>query len=232
MNEDISILIFEKDKNLKNILFEQLNSSLGNKVSVFDNFDNLLDFIKKNIVKVIVFNLDTISFDIKELIKILNITHEDTNLIIYYNKKLSFKKLNEENKIIYLPKPFRISTLLDYINKIINIKDNNLNIYLMDHLIFYPTQKIVKNLKSDKLKHFTETEAKLLNYLFQNRNSSIHKKELLSQIWKYNKNTDTHTLETHLYRLKQKLHSVETDLSFTFVNEKGKYYIRNIGDIK
>jgi len=232
MNEDISILIFEKDKNLKNILFEQLNSSLGNKVSVFDNFDNLLDFNKKNIFKVIVLNLDTISFDIKELSQILNITHEDTHLIIYYNKKLSFKKLNEENKIIYLPKPFRISILLDYINKIIHIKDNNLNIYLMDHLIFHPNQKLVRNLKSDKVKHFTETEAKLLNYLFQNRNSSIHKKELLSQIWKYNKNTDTHTLETHLYRLKQKLHSVETDLSFTFVNEKGKYYIRNIGDIK
>ena len=79
MNEDISILIFEKDKNLKNILFEQLNSSLGNKVSVFDNFDNLLDFIKKNIFKV------------------------SSRLKLYKNKSDVYKDLNIEiNKILNL----------------------------------------------------------------------------------------------------------------------------------
>lgn len=51
----------------------------------------------------------------------------------------------------------------------------------------------------------TERENKVFKYLLFRANDSVHKDELLKNIWHYNLQTNSHTIETHLYRLKQKL---------------------------
>ena len=58
--------------------------------------------------------------------------------------------------------------------------------------------------------------------------SEISKKNLLNTVWNINENTNTHTIETHLYRLKQKLYKLGPKLSFSVIKENGKYFLRNI----
>ena len=97
----------------------------------------------------------------------------------------------------------------------------------MDKLVFLPFQKIIMNKMTNKNQHLTEKETNLLKYLYNNKNSLVFKKKLLNSVWKINENVNTHTLETHLYRLKQKLYNLEPRLTFSLVNQNGKYMYKN-----
>ena len=97
----------------------------------------------------------------------------------------------------------------------------------MEHLIFYPVKKIIYNDKKETKEHLTEKETDLLEYLIKNKNSEILKKNLLISVWGIDKNINTHTLETHLYRLRQKLYKIEPNLTFSLINQNGKYIFKN-----
>lgn len=64
----------------------------------------------------------------------------------------------------------------------------------------------------DKEIKLTEKEAALLNFLFR-KGKAVDKETLLREIWGYGEGISTHTLETHIYRLRQKLE--ETGISFS-----------------
>jgi hypothetical protein len=64
------------------------------------------------------------------------------------------------------------------------------------HLIHHETMHVIE---------LTEKEATMLEYLCQSPNHSIDREDLLKNVWKYNAELTTHTLETHIYRLRQKL---------------------------
>ena len=58
---------------------------------------------------------------------------------------------------------------------------------------------------SKKVLRFTEKENEIFYFLLSNNDNSISKRELLKNIWKYDENIDTHTLETHIYSLRKKI---------------------------
>ena len=77
--------------------------------------------------------------------------------------------------------------------------------------------------KSEKIISLTEMENKFLYFLFKN-NNPVGKKEILSQVWGYNFELDTHTLESLVYRLRKKLEFDPQNPSI-IISEKNKYYL-------
>jgi len=67
----------------------------------------------------------------------------------------------------------------------------------------------------------TEKEIQLLE-LFLHSSFSISKKEILSKVWHYSSDADTHTVETHIYRLRKKINDQFSDDQF-IVNDKNGY---------
>ena len=53
--------------------------------------------------------------------------------------------------------------------------------------------------------YLTDKENEIFQILLDNKNISLSKKQLLSKVWNYNEDIDTHTLETHIYILRQKI---------------------------
>ena len=225
MKKNISILIFEKEKNLKSILEEQITNY---QITFVDDNENLFKTVNEFFFDLAIVNLDEINDNIIHFITVFNDKNKHKDLILYHDK--SFNHIIDINydSIIYIKKPFKLTTLTNHMKDILNNKEKNkLKIYLMKHLIFYPAKKIIHNNKTNLKEHLTEKESNLLEYLIKNKNSEIHKKDVLKSIWAIKDNINTHTLETHIYRIRQKIYKLEQNPSFHLKNEKGKYFFKD-----
>ena len=227
MENNISILIYEKNKVLSSIITKQLSYVKEYKLNLIENNENLLNILSNTNFDVFILNLNDLEQDISTFIDIMHNTKKNKNIIMYYDNDLT-KAKDDDSSIVYLKKPFKIRSLLKYLKGYENNnKENNSEIYLMDKLVFLPSQKIVINKMTNKNEHLTEKETNLLKYLYDNKDSLVLKKNLLNSVWKINENVNTHTLETHLYRLKQKLYNLEPKLTFSLFNQNGLYIFRN-----
>ena len=142
------------------------------------------------------------------------IENQNINKIIFCNSK---KILNIENiEKLNLPASF------DQINKIVlnniikkKFKTNS-SLKINDYKLDKNSRQLIKNKKYLEL---TEKEIELIELL--KKKSFIKKKEILSTIWKYSDGADTHTVETHIYRLRKKIKDVFNDDTFIKSTKKG-----------
>lgn len=67
----------------------------------------------------------------------------------------------------------------------------------------------------------TEKEVEIIAYLNQARPNCVSREELLREVWRYNEGVTTHTLETHIYRLRQKLSTLLGDKEALITDEGG-----------
>ena len=147
--------------------------------------------------------------DCQDLIKNENIN----KVIFFYSKKIE----NIENV-----EKLNIPTSFDQINKIIlnNIIKNK---YKTNSSLKINDYKLDKNLrrliKKNNYLELTEKEIELIELL--KKKSFTKKKEILSIIWKYSNEADTHTVETHIYRLRKKIKDVFSDETFIRSEKRG-----------
>lgn len=67
----------------------------------------------------------------------------------------------------------------------------------------------------------TEKETGILSYLLENIGRTVTRKELLTAVWEYAENVETHTLETHIYRLRQKIERNPSEPLILITSENG-----------
>ena len=140
-----------------------------------------------------------------------------TNSIEYFNSVN--KNLDKRNILVFEDFPIQISIIIDQINiqlikqrydfqSKINIKNYNLNLN---------SRKISKNQKDLKL---TEREIDII--LFLKKQKEPKKIEILQkEIWHYSSDLETHTVETHIYRLRKKIKDQFNDQNFILSYKDG-----------
>ena len=84
-----------------------------------------------------------------------------------------------------------------------------------------PLNYCSNQMKTRKIR-LTEKETSILKYLFRAGDAVIGRDELLNEVWGYNSGVTTHTLETHVYRLRQKLEADPSNAQI-LVTEPGGY---------
>jgi DNA-binding response OmpR family regulator len=122
----------------------------------------------------------------------------------------------------YVVKPFKFAVLLARIRAQLRQHEASEDaIFSIGPYTFRPGAKILVNEKGSKLK-LTEKETAILRYLYRAGTKVVSRDTLLSEVWGYNAHVTTHTLETHIYRLRQK---IENDPSSAriLVTEPGGY---------
>ncbi len=135
----------------------------------------------------------------KDLIK-----NHNLNKIIFHNSKNI--KGTENIEKLTLPASF------DQINKIVinNIVKRKFKTNSSFKIYNYKLDKNLRRLIKDTVHlELTEKEIELIELL--KKKSFIKKKEILSTIWKYSDDADTHTVETHIYRLRKKIKDIFND---------------------
>ena len=223
MEEKLVILIYEKEIKLNQILKEQLSLLDIYQIHEATDEKNVIELIETLTINLLILNLNNISQNLKKFLAGLTFKNNSIKSLGYFNKNYHFINI-EKMEITLLEKPFKVSRLLKELEKLLSTKNIKYSdIFLMNDLKFLPYEKVLINLNSKNKEHLTEKENKLLLYFYSNKNIEITKNDLLSSIWGISENVNTHTLETHIYRLKQKLHKLKPMSSFLLSNNNGIY---------
>jgi len=105
----------------------------------------------------------------------------------------------------YIAKPYRIGELLARIRA--QLRDHEQSesaTFRLGPYDFRPAAKLLVDPAGKKIR-LTEKETNILKYLYRAGQRSVAREELLAEVWGYNAGVTTHTLETHVYRLRQKI---------------------------
>ncbi len=106
----------------------------------------------------------------------------------------------------YIVKPFRYGELLARLRRHLAIFDNSDDaVFSIGPYTFRPAAKLLLEPTRNRKIRLTEKEAAILKYLYRAASAPVARQVLLNEVWGYNAAVTTHTLETHIYRLRQKI---------------------------
>jgi len=122
-----------------------------------------------------------------------------------------------------LLKPFRMGTLFTRLRSLIRAFENSDDAVLtIGPFTFQPASKHLVRDQDGEVIRLTEKEASILKYLYRAGNSVVARDVLLHEVWGYNPAVTTHTLETHVYRLRQKVEENPSEAKI-LVTDSGGY---------
>ena len=122
----------------------------------------------------------------------------------------------------YVAKPFRFAVLLARLRAQLRQHEQSEDaVFAIGPYAFRPAQKTLADDGGRKIR-LTEKETNILKYLFRAGQRVVTRDVLLHEVWGYNAGVTTHTLETHIYRLRQKIEPDPTDARL-LVTEAGGY---------
>lgn len=105
----------------------------------------------------------------------------------------------------YVTKPFKFAVLLARVrSQLRSFEQSEDATFKIGPYEFRPSMKVLHDADDRKIR-LTEKETNILKYLYRAGGKTVAREELLSEVWGYNANVTTHTLETHIYRLRQKI---------------------------
>ena len=185
-----------------------------------------------NLRKIIIFQHEVLFNVLNEINEILNfnlikideLSKEDIEkyseldtLVISKSEKVQFK-----NRLVVEEKPIKIEKLLELINlKFLKDKFNyQSDVSIGSYKLNLNSRKISKN---DQFTDLTEREINLIIFLKKSK-LPVNINELQKKVWEYGSDLDTHTVETHIYRLRKKIKEKFNDEKFILSSKKG-YFI-------
>jgi DNA-binding response OmpR family regulator len=122
----------------------------------------------------------------------------------------------------YITKPFMFPVLLARIRAQLRTHEQSEDaIYQLGPYSFKPAMKMLVDEKEKKIR-LTEKETNILKFLYRSQDGVVPRDVLLHEVWGYNAGVTTHTLETHIYRLRQKIEPDPSNARL-LVTESGGY---------
>ena len=202
-----TILIIEDDDDLRSALVEQL--------TIYDEFDIIdsntaisgLELVAERQVDLVIMDIGLPDMDGREAIQVLRSREFKAPIILLtgHDSESDTVLGLESGANDYVTKPFKFSVLLARIRaQLRQYEQSDVATYTIGKHIFHPAQKTLKD-KDGGIVRLTEKEAAILKYMFRSGNNVVSRKELLEKVWGYHSDVATHTLETHIYRLRQKI---------------------------
>jgi DNA-binding response OmpR family regulator len=122
----------------------------------------------------------------------------------------------------YITKPFKLPVLLARLRAQLRQHEQSENaVFQLGPYLFKPAQKMLIDAAERKIR-LTEKETNILKFLYRAPEGVVPRDVLLHEVWGYNAGVTTHTLETHIYRLRQKIEPDPSNVSL-LLTESGGY---------
>ena len=125
----------------------------------------------------------------------------------------------------YITKPFKFPVLLARLRAQLRTHEQSEDaVFQLGPYTFKPAMKMLIDAKDRKIR-LTEKETNILKYLYRAGAKPVSREELLTEVWGYNAGVTTHTLETHVYRLRQKIEP-DPAVARILITEMGGYRLQ------
>lgn len=178
----------------------------------FSIFDHAIAYAKGNRTSVILIDAEFPQIDAAITFK--RIRSADIRLPVVFLKKSTSRPANvlidvsDKSPYSVITKPFRFVQLSAYIQSIITrFEQSTDSILRLGGISFHPSQKTLTD-NNRKVISLTDKESDILEFLLSSNEYKATRELLLKQVWGYSPEADTHTIDTHVYKLRQK---IETD---------------------
>lgn len=123
----------------------------------------------------------------------------------------------------YITKPFRFNVFMARIRAQLRTHEQSDDaVFNVGPYAFLPAAKMLTNSETDRKVRLTEKETAILKFLYRAGGKVVSRDTLLDEVWGYNAGVNTHTLETHVYRLRQKIEP-DPQQNVILITEPGGY---------
>ena len=203
----IKILFLSDNLYFQNALSEQINSEVDlNMVALLINSETW-GVINEEDIDIIVYDFESKKGNLDELMNYFVEREIFVPIVALISEEIGGKEINKkfDQSIEFLLKPIRIESLIQRIKNILKKKKNTDNSPItFQNCILDPAVNLVTNAEGSIFK-LTDKETKILEYLYKEQGKLISKEIMLRKVWRYKDEVSTHTLETHIYRLRKKI---------------------------
>lgn len=218
------ILLVDDDDDLREALAEQLASTEDFEVFEAGDGHQAIERIKATIFDLLVLDVGLPDTDGRELCKrmrkqgvkcpILMLTGQDSDADTILGLDAGAND--------YVSKPFKFPVLLARIRAQLRTHEQSEDaIFKLGPYTFKPAMKMLIDERDKKIR-LTEKETNILKFLYRATEGVVARDVLLHEVWGYNAGVTTHTLETHIYRLRQKIEPDPSNARL-LVTESGGY---------
>jgi len=129
----------------------------------------------------------------------------------------------------YIAKPFRLGELLARLRRQVSLfEDSEDAVFTIGPYRFRPAGKLLVDPTRNRRIRLTEKEAAILKFLYRAGGTPVERQVLLNEVWGYSAAVTTHTLETHIYRLRQKIEPDPSNACL-LLTEGGGYRLDPVG---
>ena len=218
------ILLIESDPDLREALCEQLHCTDQFEVFSSGNDTETLQKLRVQSYDMIVMDLHPLNNDSLEACRVTYAQNVKCPILLLTERdEISSTVFGQDARASdYIIKPFKFPILLARINiQLQKYERSNDSVFTLGPYTFHPAIKILKTHDNNEIQ-LTEKETDILKFLYHTVEDVVPRDILLHEVWGYNNSVTTHTLETHIYRLRQKIER-NPSVAELLVTESGGY---------
>ncbi len=218
------ILVVDDDEDLRTSLVEQID--LHNEFGTMDAncAVDAIKLMKSNHVDLVLLDVGLPDMDGREVCKVMRADGFKGPVIMLTGHDSEADEILglQSGASDYVTKPFRFGALLARIRAQLRQHEQSEDaVFAIGRFTFRPAQKLLEEEDGQKVR-LTEKETSILKYLYRADHKVVTREILLHEVWGYNAGVTTHTLETHIYRLRQKI-EIDPSSAELLVTEAGGY---------
>jgi DNA-binding response OmpR family regulator len=217
------ILIVEDDPELRGALSEQLSLYEEFEAVAVGNGSEGMQAAKTGQIDLVIMDVGLPDIDGREAVRILRKNGFKAPIIVLTGHDTDSDAILglDSGADDYITKPFRFAVLLARIRaQLRQHETSEYAVFTIGPYTFRPGSKLLINPKGSKI-HLTEKESSILRYLYRAGQRPVSREKLLQEVWGYNSGVTTHTLETHIYRLRQKIERDAADPALLLTESAG-----------
>ncbi len=207
-NTQKRILLVEDDEALRQSLAEQLHLHEEFETVEADTGTSAIDIAKSQRFDLILLDIGLPDFDGREVCRLMRRNGVKAPIIMLTGADTDADTILglDSGANDYITKPFRLGVLLARIRA--QLRQHELTedaVFSIGPYTFQPGAKLLLDPEDERKIRLTEKETAILKYLYRSGAKAVDRDTLLGEVWGYNAAVDTHTVVTHIYRLRQKI---------------------------